>query len=51
MMERYFNISAGTAIKKAEVDKRRLGKEIGKLHNNKLQELEAAILIHLNISI
>lgn len=45
------NDSKAKADQIRTIDKRRLGNEIGKLPNSKIEELEVAILIHLNISI
>ena len=45
------NDSKAKADQIRTVDKRRLGNEIGKLSSSKIEELESAILIHLNISI
>lgn len=45
------NDSKAKADQIRTVDKRRIGKKIGEISNAKMQLLEEAILIHLNISL
>jgi mRNA interferase MazF len=45
------NDSKAKADQIRTVDKRRIGKQIGEISNAKMQLLEEAILIHLNISL